>query len=217
VYVIFFKSASVLRRILCSAFVIAFVTSANGQVATGYYVTPSDVRLHVVYAQCVAKRDPVYATQVLNRFINEPYGKSIRDGFARFEGCKPGAYFVPQNLILGGALAEALLPPKLSLGNSFEILEKNLPALLNFEKSFVICAFQSAPTDIEALLNSRAGTKTDAQKMNDLIANIPDCVDKNAKRKATARDTRGVVRSLLALAAYASIQTGSSRSFNASR
>lgn len=122
---------------------------------------------------------------------------------------------MPQNLILGGALAEALLPPKFSLGNSFEVLKKNFPVLLNFEKSFVICAFQSAPTDIEALLVSRPGTQIDAQKMNDLIANIPNCVDKDAKRKATARDTRGIVRSLLALAAYASIQTGSSRSFNA--
>jgi hypothetical protein len=89
-----FTSASVLRRILCAVFVMSFVTSADGQVATGYYVTPSDVRLHVDYAQCVAKRDPAYATQVLDRFISEPYGKSIRDGFARFEGCKPGALFL---------------------------------------------------------------------------------------------------------------------------
>jgi hypothetical protein len=210
------RSASLVPVMLCAVCVISFVTSADAQVATAYYVTPSDVRLHVAYAQCVAKRDPVYATQILDRFINEPYGKSIRDGFARFEGCQPGAYFVPQNLILGGALAEALLPPKLSLGNSFEILRKNLPVPLTFEKSFVICAFQSAPTNIEALLKSRPGTQTDAQKMNDLIANIPDCIDKTAKRKATARDTRGIVRSLLALAAYASTQTGSIRSFNAS-
>lgn len=193
----------------CVVFALVFVTAAEAQVATGYYVNPSDVKMHVAYAKCIAKTDPEYATQLLNRFINEPDGKSIRDGFARFDRCKPDAYFVPQNLVLGGALAEALLPPTLTISHSTERLRADLPLVLNFEKSFVLCAFQTAPKQIEALLKSNPGTQTDAKLMSELIANIPNCADGKAKRKATARGTRGIVRSLLALAAYAFTQFGS--------
>jgi hypothetical protein len=155
------------------------------------------------YSKCVAQQRPGQSRAVLAaRYQAETYREALKK-LAEWSGrCDPPGRLKVSSMLLAGAVAEALLAPR-SRESGLRALTAASAGPPPIEASgeaevMSLCAVRAAPSEVEALFRSPAGSEAEKAALRPLAPQLDACLGRSLKLITT----RAALRAQLALAAW---------------
>jgi hypothetical protein len=162
---------------------------------------PRQLRALQIFSQCVARRRPGAARDLLANGYDDSSRPALRRIAAWGNGCGPVGNLHVSGLLFAGAMAEAMVEMRTRRTplERLVAVDPARPAIPARDEAEMMsfCVVGTAPAKVSALLATDGGTPADEAAVRTLFPHLTDCLGRDIRLVTN----RPALRALLALAA----------------